>query len=265
MVKASGTTLYAGSKTLGIFRSTDGGSTWAQFAIGLPGPPTATSPQSIQALAVDSSGNVWAGSATTGAYKLIGVNWTAETTGLGSLTIQALVADASGNIFAGTSTGLYECAACASAPSPVWASFATGLTVSNVLSLALDGSGNIYAGTTTGGVFKSSTSAANFSALNFGLSNLTVESLAVGGGAIYAGTQGGVFQSTNAGASWNLIESGIALVPTPTGAPATTEVTPSITAVAVDTIAPTNAYAGSSNGGVFKSTTSGATWTPATP
>jgi len=262
------TTLYAGTKTLGIFRSLDAGNTWAQFAAGLPGnPPTATLPQSIQALVVDSAGNVWAGSSTTGAYKLVGATWTAVA-GLGD--VQALVADASGNIFAGTTSGVYECAACAAA-GVTWASFSTGLTSLNVLSLALDGAGNIYAGTsgtagtTLGGIFKSSTSAANFSAMNFGLSNLTVESLAVGGGNIYAGTQGGVFQSTNAGASWSLIESGISLVPTPTGAPATAAVTPSITAVAVDTIAPTNAYAGSSNGGVFKTANSGATWTPTTP
>ncbi len=281
------TLLYAGTKTLGVFKSTDAGVTWAQFSAFPAGTPTAAAPISIQALAVDGAGNLWAGSSTTGVLKLTGgVTWSSFNSGLAVLNIQALAVDAAGNVFAGTPSGVFECATCAGGAGTTWTAFSTGLTTLNTLSLAADGAGNIYAGTigttgttATGGVFKSATAASSFTSVSFGLSNLTVQSLAVPAGTpttVYAGTQGGIFRSTDGGANWSLINTGVSLASTPANAPVpatatTPPTTPSITSLAIDS-APANVYAGSSNGGVFKSANASAataatavTWAPTTP
>jgi photosystem II stability/assembly factor-like uncharacterized protein len=103
----------------------------------------------------------------------------------------------------------------------------------------------ILAGTDSGGVFVSSDSGKNWRAVDSGLGNIQVYSLAANGSTVFAGTFGGVFLSTNGGRSWTAATSGIPK----------------------DTIISLAAYdagifAGTANG-VFLSTDNGASWTAA--
>ncbi len=71
----------------------------------------------------------------------------------------------------------------------------------------------VYAGTLLGGVFKSSDRGSTWRAVNNGLSNLWIDSLAIDalGGAVYAGSHGsGVYKSVDGGETWAAVNNGIA-------------------------------------------------------
>lgn len=103
------------------------------------------------------------------------------------------------------------------------------------------------------GVYKSNNSGDNWSAVNTGLTHLTIYALAVDpvtNNTIYAGTfGGGIFKSTDGGDSWSAVNTGLTNL--------------NITTLAIDSATPTTVYAGTLGGGVFKSTTGGGSWTEA--
>src|SRR5437660_744723 len=105
---------------------------------------------------------------------------------------------------------------------------------------------------TVEGVFKSTDEGATWSAVNTGLTNLTVISLAIDSQTpttLYAGTAGsGAFKSTDAGGSWTAVNSGL---------PTTIL---SVEVLALDPQTPTILYAGTFRDGVFKTTNGAATW-----
>jgi photosystem II stability/assembly factor-like uncharacterized protein len=104
----------------------------------------------------------------------------------------------------------------------------------------------IYAGTLGMGVLKSTDGGDSWQASNAGITNVSVQSLAIDPSSpmvVYAGTTDGVFKSIDAGATWRL--AGLQ------GA--------EIRALAIDPDNPATVYAGTSFG-VFKSTNSGAVW-----
>ncbi len=111
-----------------------------------------------------------------------------------------------------------------------------------VLSFAITGV-NLFAGTDSGGVFLSTNNGATWTAVNSGLTDTTVRSLAASGANLFAGTHaGGVFLSTNNGSSWTAVNSGLT----------NTAVNSLVTSSA-------NLFAGT-GGGVFLSTDNGSTW-----
>ncbi len=87
---------------------------------------------------------------------------------------------------------------------------------------------------------------AQWTAVNTGLTSLTVYTLESDGTNIFAGTNGGVFLSTNNGGTWSPVNSGITL-----------------TNLTINTIAisGTNIFIGTLSGGIFLSTNNGANWT----
>jgi photosystem II stability/assembly factor-like uncharacterized protein len=93
----------------------------------------------------------------------------------------------------------------------------------------------------TAGVFKSTDGGAHWSPANTGLTNTSIQALAVdpsNPATVYAGTAaGGVFKSVDAGGSWSAINSGL----TNTG----------IRALVVDPVAPSTIYVATFGGGVF--------------
>ena len=95
---------------------------------------------------------------------------------------------------------------------------------------------NIFAGTREG-VFLSINNGSSWTAVNNGLTNPNVSSLAISGTNIFAGTyQGsGVFLSTNNGSSWTAVNNGL-----------------TSTSVYSLVISGTNIYAGTGGGGVWK-------------
>ncbi|MGA2625120.1 MAG: T9SS type A sorting domain-containing protein [Bacteroidota bacterium] len=151
--------------------------------------------------------------------------------------------------------------------SPVWpytpesANFWTGLNGPSdgyVMALAVSrarGGSLLFAGTFSHGVFLSTNSGASWTAVNVGLTDTSVLSLAVspdtsGGWTImFAGTYGGgVFVSTNSGTSWKAVNNGL------------TNTIVSALATGTNGSGGTNVFAGT-DAGVFFTTNSGVSWT----
>jgi hypothetical protein len=117
----------------------------------------------VYALAVDGSGNVYAGGYFTTAgvraasyiAKWNGISWSALGSGLNS-SVSALAVDGSGNVYAGggfTTAGVSTANRIAKWNGSSWSALGSGMN-NWVNALAVDGSGNVYAGgvfTTAGG------------------------------------------------------------------------------------------------------------------
>jgi len=107
----------------------------------------------------------------------------------------------------------------------------------------------LYVGT-DGGVFKSTNGGGSWSAVNTGLTNLYIATLAVDPitpTILYAGTAAGVFKSTNYGGSWSAFNTGL-------------PDWPRINALAIDPTTPNILYVGESSTGVYKSINGGSNW-----
>ncbi len=102
----------------------------------------------------------------------------------------------------------------------------------------------IFAGTGNG-IYKTTNNGTNWTAINSGLSNFEITSLAVSEPNIFTGTfEGGIFASSNDGANWIQANLGIT--------------DPHIYSLAVSGA---NIYAGTMSGGAFISSNSGSSWT----
>ncbi len=91
-------------------------------------------------------------------------------------------------------------------------------------------------------MFISSNNGTGWTAVNSGLTSLSVNTLTISGSNIFAGTLQGIYLSTNTGSSWSL--KGLT--------------TQSVTSTAVSG---SNIFAGTESGGVFLSTNNGTNWT----
>lgn len=148
----------------------------------------------------------------------------------------------------------------------------------------------LFAGTssftaTSGGVYLSTNNGTSWTAVNSGLTNEDVNSLAVNGANLFAGTGGGgVFLSTNNGTSWTAVNSGLTYqnidallsaggnlyagtfgglsVSTDNGTSWTTAADSGLTSTDFQVLLSSGAYlfAGTSSG-LFRSSNSGASWT----
>jgi photosystem II stability/assembly factor-like uncharacterized protein len=126
----------------------------------------------------------------------------------------------------------------------------------SALSFAPSDSSVAYAGTQGGGVFRSGDGGSSWSAVNNGLGNLMIVSLAVdpsNSALVYAGTSGGLYKTTSGGASWRRLPLGSF---------------PSITVVLslrINPASPNVVYASFSdaalNSGVFRTDDGGSHWT----
>lgn len=129
----------------------------------------------------------------------------------------------------------------------VWQrSYGPGVTQAKVF--AGDGS-TLYVGT-SGGVFKSTDKGATWTAVNAGLVSTAIRALLLApDGTLYAGTDsGGVYKSTNKGGIWTAANGGVA--------------TKMVNALART---PNGTLYAATDGGVFRSTDKGATWTIGAP
>jgi hypothetical protein len=225
----SGTNIFAGTESNGVFLSTNNGASWTAANTGLTN-------LNVAALAV-SGANLFAGTGG-GVFRSPdnGASWTAVNTGLTNLNVRALAVSGA-NLFAGTWGGVFL----STNNGASWAAVNTGLTIQIVQALAVSGT-NLFAGT-AGGVFLSTNNGDSWTAVNTGLTNRDIQALAVSGTNLFAGTLGGVFLSTNNGASWTAVNTGL----TNRG----------VHALAVSGA---NLFAGT-RGGVFLSTNNGASWT----
>ncbi len=133
----------------------------------------------------------------------------ADTTSLDTTSITGLAANQKyyWRVQASNSAG-------ASSWSDTW-NFTTGLewektnapSSYNIKCFACSGT-DIYAGTDGGGVIHSTDNGMNWTTVNNGLTDLTVQALYISNNNLFAGTyNGGIFLSTNNGSSWTLIKS----------------------------------------------------------
>jgi hypothetical protein len=184
--------------------------------------------------------------------------WVTGNIGLpGSLTSVAVTP---GSLFAGTSTGgVFSCTSLAldtGYPNLIWEPVNSGLSNMNVtvLTYARTVKELLLAGTDSGVYFSTnlnSSSGISWSAINKGLTNKAIRSLAVSGTNIFAGTNGGgIFRSTDTGANWAAINTGLTNM--------------NVYAIAVsgtNVLVPSaNVFIGTNGGGVFRSTDTGASW-----
>jgi len=191
--------LYAGTWDLprnpgGVFRSTDGGRTWVRASTGLKNPY-------VLSLAVTPEGDVYAG---TGALRPLGAfggsvfrstdqgaSWTELSAGLDDVPVTALLVTPQGQVFAGTFTGdLYRLLGRS------WVRYFQFNAI--LLSLVANAQGHLFAATYGAGVFRSTDGGRSWTAINSGLDDPNVLSLALrpDDGVLFAGTSTGhVFRS----------------------------------------------------------------------
>ncbi|MDP4219140.1 MAG: regulator [Bacteroidota bacterium] len=195
----SGTNLFV-SAAGGVFISKDNGQSWTMLS-------------RIDGISLAASGaSIFVGTSREGVYFSTdnGVNWFADTSGLRSYQNSIQVLSVLGaNLFVGTSdmgilrsdlTGYW----------PRWSQANNGLPSSNWDIRALANSGaSLFAGTNGGGVYFSTDTGRTWTAVNDGLTNYHVSSLAIVGTSIFAGTGDGVFFSTNNGARWTAFNKGL--------------------------------------------------------
>ncbi|HZS05030.1 MAG TPA: Ig-like domain-containing protein [Blastocatellia bacterium] len=238
---AVGTNLFAGTKG-GVYVSADNGQNWTSSSAGIP----LTRPRCFAQ--IDST--LFVGTYGSGMFKSTdnGATWTSIGDTLPSVYYTALAAFGS-DLYAGTDgQGIFYSRDNGATWASVESSYTLGSTVTSFAMLnGLDGP-EIYA-STNNGIIKALTSDYMWVSINNGLSNLNVRALAlVGARDLYAGTDGGgIFYSSDFGDTWTQVGS--------TTSGLTNE---NVTSLAVDGA---NIYAGT-GGGVFVSTTNGATWAP---
>jgi photosystem II stability/assembly factor-like uncharacterized protein len=143
LVRDNADRLFAGTLDFGVFRSTDHGNSWTVASGGLPD-------LDIYALALDSTGRLYAGSGT-GLYTSTngGTTW-ATGTGFPSVRVQAIATAPGGHVYVATTSYVYFSATYGTAP---WVQLQTGLPIADVSSLTIGPDGEVYAGTWGAGVF----------------------------------------------------------------------------------------------------------------
>lgn len=181
--------LYAATHA-GVFMSADTGRSWNAANTGIVHP-------AISFLTAGDH-NLYATTTDGYVYSMIkgGTGWTDISSGLPpGVVISALAAEGD-SLFAGTrGNGVYRLSG------NNWQAFNAGLssTAINTLVIARN---KIYAGTPASGIFSSSLNTPSWSAMNNGLPDLRITSLAATGEYVIAGYKGGVYATYNEGASW---------------------------------------------------------------
>jgi Bacterial Ig domain len=251
-------TAFAGTSGSGVFKTEDGGASWAAINTGLTDlkcSKVAVSP------AYASDYSVFVGT-ESGIFKSTdgGAIWSSSGAGLPSDGGQVIAFSpdyaVDGTLFIGTQSGdIYKTAD----DGATWDFTGTPLS-QRVLALALSPDfatdNTVFAGT-AGGVFKSTDGGASWNAIDTGIGGLSVRGLAVSSAfasnnTIYVCTDSGLFKSVDGGANWSGINTGI-------GGLSITGLVLSSTFASDNTL-----YIGTS-GGVFKSSDGGATWNPCNP
>ncbi|HVK38238.1 MAG TPA: T9SS type A sorting domain-containing protein [Candidatus Kapabacteria bacterium] len=137
--------MYAGTDLFGPFRSSDGGATWSQIPYGLDNP-------SIWALADDARGRLYAGT-TAGVHHSedAGSTWSLGVTGMTGVAPRCLMVAPSGHLFLGAESGISRSTDLGESWSPV----NYGLSARQTASIVLDSAGALVALSQHGELFRS--------------------------------------------------------------------------------------------------------------
>ena len=241
--------VYAGLEDAGVFKTVDGGMTWAPI-----GPDVGGKTLTVRALAVDPANpdTVYAAGLTINGgfsvYKTTngGATWTSTPL---TFVTQAIALDPATprTVFAGTlDFGVWR----STDGAVSWNEASTGLANTWVRALAVDAMpGTVYAATDRNGVARSTDGGATWAATAFVGTFDPLLALATdpsAPGTAYVGsTLSGVFKTVDGGGSWSPLPGGPILV----------------TTLVVDPSSPATVYVAGA-GGAFVSTVGGGSWTP---
>ena len=194
----NGTALFAGTEG-GLFISTNNGSLWTACS------DANVSSANVKAL-VTIGTNIFAGCyGGKGVFLSTdnGATWTAVNTGFSFKYVDALAV--SGNkIYASL---MYEGVFWSNDNGTTWTKITAAPLADNTVRSIVSIGSAIFAGTDDdNGVFKSTDDGATWTAVNTGLTQKIVESLAVVGTKLYAATKNGVFVTSDNGGSWATVD-----------------------------------------------------------
>jgi uncharacterized protein (TIGR03437 family) len=254
-------TIYAGTNT-GVFRSTDGGTSWIPINSGFQGIPT------IDVIATDPSSPaiVYAGTFGSGLYKSNsgGATWTQASEGITDSHISALAIHPTvpTTLYAGTlEAGVFKSVN----GGLTWNAVNSGLeTFASVRALALDSNNpsTLYAAIAGQGVYKTTDGGVTWQPANNGLTE-DVWALAIdrrNSATLYAATSpSGIFKSVNGGATWNMSSTVISNLWLATTNSYRDRF---INGIVIDPSDSSVLYAGTESQGIYKSTNGGETWIP---
>ncbi|QDV91748.1 hypothetical protein RAS2_28530 [Phycisphaerae bacterium RAS2] len=225
--------IFAGLEGAGVFRSTNGGTSWSPFN-------TALGDLSVRAVAVSPLDEVYAATATGGVFRLVGANWSADNIGLTNLAARAfafgpgylIVGTAGGGVFKRITGGN-------------WINANSGLTDFTINGLYASPGGTRLLACTNAGLFESNDHAATWHALVGPFTGTTVWSAVEIGTSILLGTATGMFVSDSTGSQWTTATNGY------TGTVCRTLLNDGLG----------NVFSGSFHEGVFRSTDGAQSWT----
>lgn len=194
--------IYAKGNAGGLYRSTDGGTTWGLATCGMRSAVTRN-------VSLDSAGGIITGTGESGVYRSTdeGQSWKQLLNGLPRAGSFSVAVHRSGAIFVGdTARGVFM----STDNGTSWASATTGLTDVRVYSISLPSDGSVFVGTASG-VYQTTTMGQSWTSFSAGIaSTSTVYSLHMDpAGVSYAGTIDGVYRSTNYGATWIISNNGL--------------------------------------------------------
>jgi len=239
-IVGDGTNIYTGTHSNGVFRSSDGGTTWTAISSGLPTGSFVYRLVIIGGKIIAGTTNFWGMYQTTDN----GASWTKI--GFTGIEIYSF-AKIGENLFAGTSVG----ADISTDNGTTWTNVAID-TKEKVKALAVNGS-KFFAGITGGewidyshytyGVYLSTDNGLTWSwPTNIGFNKVVITLSAVGNH-LFAGTSSGVYLSTDDGGSWTAANNGLT----------NTNITSAV-------VSGNNLFVGTNGGGVFLTTDNGASW-----
>ncbi|MGH7597541.1 MAG: YCF48-related protein, partial [bacterium] len=162
----------------------------------------------IRALAGDSTGQMFAGTADDGLFRSSDGGATWSTTSVNAAIVYTLALNTEQHIFAGTNGGhVYR----STDKGNTWQQFNVGLYAASVRAIAINRDGHVFVAVAGEGIFRSTDNGARWIEVNTGLTNADVYALATNStGHVFAGTfGGGVFRSTNNGENWAQINNGL--------------------------------------------------------
>jgi len=231
-----GNNVFAGSGGSGIYRSSDGGTSWTPASSGLTN-------MTVNCFAVNGAG-LFAGT-YNGLFRSTdnGKSWFSSTSGLPSPNIGVgCLAVIGTNIFAGVwNNGVFR----STDGGTSWNPTSLGLFNKDPWCLAVSGT-DLFAGT-TGGLFYSGDSGGGWAPAGGGLPNGNVEMLGASRRNLFAAPGGcGIFRSTDRGSNWSPVSSSL-----------------SSATVNSFAFAGTKLFAAIRDSGIYVATDSGTAWTPA--